>query len=888
MKLELESLHRLHEAEARAAETRQELERVRLQTEIELAEASSRFDEERHGSNSVLSRSELQRRDFGQGPLDYTADWVEKTSVWDPVDHLPLFVDERHSSLSKLPARRSPVVARTDDVAATTGKSLLMERALGLPKLDIPKFNNGTATEYRRFRSLFQLVFDDFPTMSEERKFRYLCSYVQGRAYRVIFPFENTDKPFTQALAALDKRYERMDVLTDEVMTKIERLPAVTEKDLDALHDFSQEVNSKISLMEAVGQPNEIRSTMLPHRLLSKLPESRQLEFRRHCLARGISTSATTFDLGRWLEDLEEAILMVRPLSQLKKAETTPSTKKTHKPTGPLPSAAVLSTSSGARSKPSNVTGSCLFCKHRHWLSQCSKFRALSLAKKKEWSQSEKRCEKCGETAHPTDSCTFQIQCKSCSGVHLNVLHDVVQQPSTEADNTVHAGFTGNQSTVALKIVPVTLHGPKGRCDTYAVLDDGSQRTLLSADVVETLGLHGTTERLAIATYEGAQRIHEGLSVNVDVSPADNPNERFTLHEAFAVHRLALPSQRLNVAKISDSWTHLNGLPMVANDAARTPQVLIGSDHADLIIADEVRRGPKDALIAVHTALGWLLQGKIPATSDDGGTPTQTSSCLFTSTNAFDKLNETVEQFWKVDSLGTKAEQRDAMRSKQDHQAVTRLDEETRRVEVDGVRRYEVPFLWQDERPMPTTTPRAGAFLMAFRRGTPRELWLDRGTNFVGGRNEFADALSKMEPQVAKQLADKGTAFKFITPSAPTHGGAWEREVKSVKAALCTGLKDHRVSEPVLRTLFVEVEGVLNSKPLTYVSTDAQDPDPITPQMLLTGRADHSLPPATYPDDEMLTRRRWRQSQVLANRFWRRFIREYLPTIQSRRKCSRR
>ena len=48
-----------------------------------------------------------------------------------------------------------------------------------------------------------------------------------------------------------------MDALTDEVMTKIERLPAVTEKDLDALHDFSQEVNSMISLIEAVGQPTK-------------------------------------------------------------------------------------------------------------------------------------------------------------------------------------------------------------------------------------------------------------------------------------------------------------------------------------------------------------------------------------------------------------------------------------------------------------------------------------------------------------------------------------------------------------------------------------------------------------------------------------------------------
>ena len=63
-----------------------------------------------------------------------------------------------------------------------------------------------------------------------------------------------------------------MDFLTDEVMTKIKRIPAVAEKDLEALHDLSIEVSSMMSLMEAVGQPNEIRSTMLYHRLLSKLP----------------------------------------------------------------------------------------------------------------------------------------------------------------------------------------------------------------------------------------------------------------------------------------------------------------------------------------------------------------------------------------------------------------------------------------------------------------------------------------------------------------------------------------------------------------------------------------------------------------------------------------
>ena len=103
---------------------------------------------------------------------------------------------------------------------------------------------------------------------------------------------------------------------------------------------------------------------------------------------------------------------------------------------------------------------------------------------------------------------------------------------------------------------------------------------------------------------------------------------------------------------------------------------------------------------------------------------------------------------------------------------------------MDGVQGYAVPFLCQDERPALTSTPHAVMFrLQSIERKLDRdpalaekycskmdqliderlvlkveegdELWLDPGTNFVGGRNEIADALSKMEPQVAKQLADK-------------------------------------------------------------------------------------------------------------------------------------
>lgn len=53
------------------------------------------------------------------------------------------------------------------------------------------------------------------------------------------------------------------------------------------------------------------------------------------------------------------------------------------------------------------------------------------------------------------------------------------------------------------------------------------------------------------------------------------------------------------------------------------------------------------------------------------------------------------------------------------------------------------------------------------------------------------------------------------------------------------------LSKEVLRTVMVEIEGILNSKPLGYVSSDIADPDPITPNLLLMGRYDASLPLVT-------------------------------------------
>ncbi|XP_073669326.1 uncharacterized protein [Paramisgurnus dabryanus] len=183
----------------------------------------------------------------------------------------------------------------------------------------------------------------------------------------------------------------------------------------------------------------------------------------------------------------------------------------------------------------------------------------------------------------------------------------------------------------------------------------------------------------------------------------------------------------------------------------------------------------------------------------------------------------------------------------------------------------------------------ADSFLMALRRfiarrGKPFELLSDRGTNFIGGNRELQEVYQSLTSDLQALLAKQRISFKFNPPHAPHFGGTWEREIRSIKIALQTTLGAQAVTEEVLRTVMIEIEGILNSKPLGYVSSDIADPDPVTPNLLLMGRHDSSLPLVTYPDSELSSRRQWRHSQILSDHFWSHFIRNYLPSLQSRQK----
>ena len=97
-------------------------------------------------------------------------------------------------------------------------------------------------------------------------------------------------------------------------------------------------------------------------------------------------------------------------------------------------------------------------------------------------------------------------------------------------------------------------------------------------------------------------------------------------------------------------------------------------------------------------------------------------------------------------------------------------------------------------------------------------------------------------------------------------------------------LDGRSVNEEILLTSLSQVESLVNSRPLTYVSGDVQDPEPLTPNHFILGRASPNLPTDVFPESDVSSTKKWRHAQAIASHFWRRWMKEYFPTLTERKK----
>lgn len=171
-------------------------------------------------------------------------------------------------------------------------------------------------------------------------------------------------------------------------------------------------------------------------------------------------------------------------------------------------------------------------------------------------------------------------------------------------------------------------------------------------------------------------------------------------------------------------------------------------------------------------------------------------------------------------------------------------------------------------------------------RGRPKHIYTDQGTNFIGANNITRKDIEALQQVIGDQAALRyGITWHFNPSHTPHFGGTWERLIGAVKSGLgMAQVLKHRPSEKVFQRAIKAVEGRLNSRPLTDLSMNPDDDEPLTPNHFLLGYANNlGSPHITSPSDEF-SKYGYRRVRYLQQIMWRRWLREYLPQLTLRSK----
>nr|XP_013768807.1 PREDICTED: uncharacterized protein LOC106456350 [Pundamilia nyererei] len=508
----------------------------------------------------------------------------------------------------------------------------------------IPYFVHPNPQEFARLRIALE---NNIPPAdaTEQFKFQILVDHLKlEEALLIADSYSHSRHTYTNTMDALNQEYGQQHQLALQRIADLMDGPPVMSGDTKTFRMFALKVGSLVSMLAQLGRKGIVELEFGSHvsRLLEKLLHDLRSSFRRYIHLQTIPIPTLT-DFSHWLEyelqvQVDMAWFSSKRATFLMAEDRRKFTGKTTTillNTEPQESGAAPTVAAAKH----NGKKYCPYCNSvDHSLNNCSNFRQLHKAQRHHWIKSNNRCWCCGRTHHAAE-CDLKMRCKTCNQQHLLVLHKL----NDRSAKNVQAAQASSATTGS-----VLLRNGDRVLETYAVLDDGSERTILLSTTAQQLGLKGQPEELPLRTVRQDIHVLQAEAVSFNISPASQPRWIFKINRAFTAKTLGQAEHTHPVDALKRKYHHFRGLALQEIDNAK-PVLLIGSDHPHLVTPVEpVPLGPPGGPAGVKTRLGWTLRGPTQGVVQQ----LREQQCYFTTCQSpgVDLLRD-VERLWQMDVL---------------------------------------------------------------------------------------------------------------------------------------------------------------------------------------------------------------------------------------------
>ncbi|XP_051175592.1 uncharacterized protein LOC127290821 [Leptopilina boulardi] len=271
---------------------------------------------------------------------------------------------------------------------------------------------------------------------------------------------------------------------------------------------------------------------------------------------------------------------------------------------------------------------------------------------------------------HQIKDCTSKGRCFECHKQHHTLLHrppreetseneknakhpHQTQSPSATTAPTVHTNTTSISSsnrTILLATACAILEGPKGQTTARAMLDQGSEVSFISQDIVRKLRLPCYPANVTILGLEN-HKVGEAKTVATMTLRSVHAPDFHLEFQAYVVPKLTSRLPTRKIVEINLDWLGAEKLADPLYYQPGTIQLIIGADYYRQLLLPGLYQIESPKATAQKTALGWVISGTVETEFARRAEPTTSRTVSSMHCASSENIQDELQRFWEFEAI---------------------------------------------------------------------------------------------------------------------------------------------------------------------------------------------------------------------------------------------